>query len=268
VNPNAAFRESLFDALADDEGAAYWENVYSQPIHVYARPEVPNARGELEGMDDDQYAAYVQAKMWEKKHPHVVLERARRERERREKAADEARARDDFVHRKQRAAWERASRDGARKFAADEDEHAGDLGDGDHGHVAAEGSTAALLEYRVAWKQYLLAWDQLKQDLLRERDADAGGDGSREGASRRIPWPVLCSKAVIKPNIEDFMLHVPVEECGAASRLEVFKSERVKWHPDKVQQRFAGRVDDGTMKIVTGVFQVVDALLEGERKRA
>src|SRR5436190_10673322 len=37
-SPDTAFRESLFDALADDEGAAYWESVYGQPIHIYPRP--------------------------------------------------------------------------------------------------------------------------------------------------------------------------------------------------------------------------------------
>jgi hypothetical protein len=34
-----------------------------------------------------------------------------------------------------------------------------------------------------------------------------------------------------------------------------------------VQQRFGGTVDEGTMKVVTGVFQVVDSLVEEERKR-
>lgn len=40
-----AFRDSLFDALADDEGAHYWESVYSQPIHVYPRPSVETPQG-------------------------------------------------------------------------------------------------------------------------------------------------------------------------------------------------------------------------------
>ena len=35
LSPDTAFRESLFDALADDEGAAFWEGVYGQPIHSY-----------------------------------------------------------------------------------------------------------------------------------------------------------------------------------------------------------------------------------------
>lgn len=49
ISPNSAFRESLFDALADDEGAAFWESVYGQPIHTYDIPSVPKGpNGELE----------------------------------------------------------------------------------------------------------------------------------------------------------------------------------------------------------------------------
>ena len=51
-----------------------------------------------------------------------------------------------------------------------------------------------------------------------------------------------------------------------AEKLRLLKAERVRWHPDKVQQRFGGAVDEGTMTVVTGVFQVVDALVEQERK--
>ncbi|KAI2835100.1 hypothetical protein CBS11350_10290 [Aspergillus niger] len=57
-SPTTAFRESLFDALGDDEGAAYWESVYGQPIHTYSVPEVPKGpNGELEMMDEEEYAA-------------------------------------------------------------------------------------------------------------------------------------------------------------------------------------------------------------------
>ena len=44
--------------------------------------------------------------------------------------------------------------------------------------------------------------------------------------------------------------------------MKALKAERVRWHPDKVQQRFGGGVDEGTMRVVTGVFQVVDAVLK------
>jgi hypothetical protein len=67
------------------------------------------------------------------------------------------------------------------------------------------------------------------------------------------------------------MRHAPVtsgDDKSSAGRLQALKVERVRWHPDKVQQRFAGAVDEGTMKVVTGVFQVVDRLVEEERNRA
>ncbi len=61
------------------------------------------------------------------------------------------------------------------------------------------------------------------------------------------------------------MQHAPSDD--RKERLRILKAERVRWHPDKVQQRFGGVVDDGTMKLVTGVFQVVDSMVEEERKR-
>lgn len=270
-NSNAAFRESLFDALADDEGAAYWENVYNQPIHVFARSTVENANGELEEMNDDEYSAYVQTKMWEKKNPHIVLERERKEKQRLEEEEERARQREEYVRKKQRAAWEREQYYGAKKFAgleADDDyEYVFDFDD-------RKGSASKRVdenakeqhEYREAWKKYLSDWDILKAELLNAPNPEPSNNAKSKHPAKRIPWPVLQSKPVIKPNIEDFMRKMPREKNGP-SREQVLKAERVKWHPDKVQQRFAGAVDEGTMKIVTGVFQVVDALLEEERKR-
>lgn len=263
---NAAFRDSLFDALADDEGAAYWESVYSQPIHVYPRPAKESAKGELEQMGDDEYAAYVQSKMWEKKNPEIVREREQKQKQRKEEEEERTRRREDFVRSKQRAAWERAERDGARKFA-------GVDGDAEYEYeFDFEGRTktaskrsssfsgSSQKEYLQAWQEYMAAWDQLKQELLARSDA---ADGTEP--SKRIPWPVLAGQAVTRPNLEAFMQNVPQSE---KSRLQVLKAERVKWHPDKIQQRFGGTVDEGTMKVVTGVFHVVDAALEEERKRA
>lgn len=91
LSADAAFRESLFDALADDEGAAYWEGVYGQPIHTYSRyvpmHESDQDAGDnpvLERMSDDEYAAYVRTKMWEKSREHLMEERDRRRRLREE----------------------------------------------------------------------------------------------------------------------------------------------------------------------------------------
>ncbi|KAK1071423.1 hypothetical protein LTR74_003300 [Friedmanniomyces endolithicus] len=267
---DAAFRASLFDALADDEGALYWESVYAQPIHVYSRPSVPTLQGELERMDDEEYAVYVKTKMWEKKHPEVLLERERSKRVRRKEEEERTRRREEFLRRREQAAWERAERRGARRQARGEEEEAsGDEGKREYA-FAGEGNTYADVlvdkvrrsEYASAWTKYLAAWDRLKLELLDERNAPATDAVS---ASKRIPWPVIASKPVLRANIEDFMRIAPADD--ERTKLQSLKAERVRWHPDKIQQRFAGAVDEGTMKLVTGVFQVVDALFEEERAR-
>ncbi|KAL9131391.1 MAG: hypothetical protein Q9217_000659 [Psora testacea] len=151
MSPDTAFRESLFDALADDEGAAFWEGVYGQPIHTYSpsRPNNDHSKDDaenpgLERMTDDEYVAYVRAKMWEKSHGYV--------------------------------------------------------------------------------------------------------SGKRED--------------VTKEEVERFYMHAPQAVWdGEVDLGNVLKKERVKWHPDKMQQR-AGtdRLDEETVKLVTAVFQVVDRL--------
>ncbi|TKA81289.1 hypothetical protein B0A55_02858 [Friedmanniomyces simplex] len=265
---DAAFRESLFDALADDEGALYWESVYAQPIHVYSRPSVPSPQGELEQMNDEEYAAYVKTKMWEKKHPEILMERERSERRRREEEEERTKRREEFLRRREQAAWDRAERKGARRHARASDQESGDEKPQEYA-FAGEGNSYADVplnkarrsEYASAWTKYLAAWDKLKLELLDERSAPATDPVS---PSKRVPWPVLASKPVIRANIEDFMRHAPADD--ERTKLQSLKAERVRWHPDKVQQRLAGAEDEGTMKLVTGVFQVVDALFEERAK--
>ena len=258
-----AFRASLFDALADDEGAAaYWESVYNQPIHIYPRATTVNEQGELEQMSEAEYVEYVKQKMWERKNPEIVQERKQKERERKLGEEEKTRRRDEFVRRKEQAAWERSQR--PRR-------------DRDMGLVTSEPISLngpQQQEYTSAWADYLAAWDELKHDLLAQRSASEDEIKTTIDPSKRIPWPVLPSQTPIKANIQDFMRHVPSSsllggESGAGkSRLQILKAERVRWHPDKVQQRFGGAVEEGTMKLVTGVFQVVDSLVEEERKRS
>ena len=263
-----AFRASLFDALADDEGAAaYWENVYNEPIHVYPRPAVPNiATGELEEMNDEEYVEYVKRQMWERKHPEVVYERKRRERERKAEEEERTRRREEFVRRQEQAAWERSQR---RRFRADSDGERKEryeyefADEKEWNSNDAPRNLSSRREYLSTWSAYLTAWDQLKLELLEQRENKDDGDAVK--ASKRIPWPVLKSQAPTKPNIVTFMQHAPADE--RKERLRMLKAERVRWHPDKVQQRFGGAVDEGTMKLVTGVFQVVDGMVEEERKR-
>lgn len=224
MTADAAFRESLFDALADDEGAAYWEGVYGQPIHTYSPyyydddgaedPENPR----LERMDDEEYAAYVRGKMWERSHEHIVAERRRREEERgRRKAEEEA-------GRRWRGGVEEALKRGEERRKRK--------------------------RWEGVWEGYLRGWEEGK------------GKG-------RISWPVDGGKMedVGTGEVEKFFSGVG--GAGGVDLGEVLKKERVRWHPDKMQQR-AGEVgiDAGTMKMVTAVFQVIDRLWSEIRVKA
>ncbi|KAK1751696.1 hypothetical protein QBC47DRAFT_74262 [Echria macrotheca] len=214
LSPDTAFRESLFDAMADDEGAAYWESVYGQPIHVHQPP-----KGTLERMTDDEYAAYVRQKMWEKTHAGLVEERARREREKEEQRRrdEEGRRIAEEMERSLRRGEERRRRRG----------------------------------WKVAWEVYLGKWE--------------GWDGRTvEG----IPWPRRTEEeAMDEDGVRAFFVNgLALDELGEKEFAARLKDERVRWHPDKMQQRLGGTVEGGVMKDVTMIFQVIDRLWNDTRK--
>ncbi|KAI1374585.1 hypothetical protein F4677DRAFT_161724 [Hypoxylon crocopeplum] len=228
LGTDAAFRESLFDAMADDEGAAYWENVYGQPIHIYSRdrPNNPdpnsnaNPDGDLEQMNDDEYAAYVRQKMWEKTHQGLLEERARREERRKQR------------HREQEEAA-RLTRDMERSLRRGEERR------------RRKG-------WKERWEEYTRAW--------------AAWDGAPEG----MAWPVRSGRRgdVGADAVKDFLvLGIDAEDVGEAEFLAKLKEERVRWHPDKIQQRLGGKVDREVMRDVTAVFQVVDKLWSDTRAK-
>ncbi|CAF9917286.1 hypothetical protein IMSHALPRED_003525 [Imshaugia aleurites] len=227
MDPDTAFRESLFDALADNEGAAFWEGVYGQPIHIYSpyhpassspNDDTPNDpdNPKLERMDDEEYAAYVRGKMWCKSHEYVLEERRRRTEERKWKKAK------DEEGRKWQAGVEEALRRGEERRKKN--------------------------RWKVAWEGYLAGWEE------------------RTG---KICWPVESGKMEDVRNGEVEKFFTGVGAIGGVDLGDVLKKERVRWHPDKMQQR-AGEVgiDAGTMKVVTAVFQIVDRLWSEIRKRA
>lgn len=235
VNDEEVFRESLFDAMADDEGAAYWEGVYGQPVHVY-----PNTKtgpdGKLERMTDEEYVDYVRTKMWEKTHQHVLEERAARERARknaksqRERLEEEAARQEEEDERIRRRMQESLRKGEERRRAK---------------------------EVQAAWARYVERWDELKQRK------DLGQEGT--DARALIPWPVVSGKwkHAWKDDIDHFFEHSPAWTEDPAAMLKV---ERVRWHPDKMQQRFGQHIDTETMKSVTAVFQVIDRLWEKHGK--
>ena len=223
MSSDAAFRESLFDALADDEGAAYWEGVYGQPIHTYspyyyaAAYDDDAENPKLERMDDEEYTAYVRRKMWERSHEHIVEERKRREEERVRKKVKEEEG------RRWQVGVEEALKRGEERRKRN--------------------------RWRDAWERYLAGWN--------------------EGRKGRMSWPLESGQMddVESGEVEKFFRGVGGS--GSVDLGDVLKRERVRWHPDKMQQR-AGEVgiDGDTMKMVTAVFQVVDRLWNEIRESA
>ncbi|KAL8705989.1 MAG: hypothetical protein Q9201_000933 [Fulgogasparrea decipioides] len=235
LDSETAFRESLFDALADDEGAAFWESVYGQPIHTYSPYILSSAKtnndpeqAELQRMTDDEYATYVRARMWEKSHGFIIEERRRREVERVRRKHREKHERD----------WERSVEEALKR-----------------GEERREKS-----RWKDAWGRYLRGWDVLSQI------------GNREDTEmkERIPWPVetVRYKDVAAEQVEKFFKHAPQprkpgDEVNLGATLKV---ERLRWHPDKFLQRAGGQgLDKETIAKVTTVFQVIDRMWSGMR---
>ena len=194
--------------------------------------------GELERMSDEEYTAYVRAKMWEKSHEHLVEERMRREEERAKR-------------KKREGDWEREVTEAVRR--------------GEERRRVRE-KNKAMERWRGVWEGYLAGW---------ERGKGVGGD--EKGKIMRevrelISWPVESGKFkdVGKDEVEMFLRNVPqTEEKGGVVDLPaVLKAERVRWHPDKMQQRFGNLgIDEGTMKAITAVFQVIDRMWSEARPR-
>lgn len=225
LDPDVAFRESLFDAMADDEGAQFWEGVYGQPIHTY--PDVKKAPdGKLERMTDEEYTAFVRAKMYEKTHQHLIEEKARRDaaKKEREKLAKEA-AKEEKEAQKFRKKVEESLRRGEERKTRK--------------------------AWTEKWDAYVQKWETL-------------GKGGVKVAIASIPWPVESGrwKDVALKEVEKFFLYAPSAGQPTEAQLgKILKAERVRWHPDKIQQKLGGQdVSEDVMQAVTAVFQVIDRM--------
>ena len=244
---DTAFRTSLFDALADDEGAAYWEGVYGQPIHNYSDTKL-GPDGELERMTDEEYTTYVRRKMWEKSWEGVEEERKARARAR----AEEEKAKDQ--------AEQSNATPGRSVFDVDIEESL------KRGEKRKQDKA-----WKREWESYLKKWSDLNAVLEQQAESSLPPETSRPRNSP-WPWPVSSSKTsdIDSEEVETFF-----RRCTAASSKEhpslalmtALKTERIRWHPDKVQQRFGnlGVVDEEVLRGVTAVFQIVDRLWNEER---
>ncbi|KAJ5175874.1 uncharacterized protein N7482_001751 [Penicillium canariense] len=246
LSPSAAFRESLFDALGDDEGAAYWESVYGQPIHNYAVPEVPKGPdGELEQMSDEEYATYVRSRMWERTREGMLeeQERLRAERKKARRREDERGAKE-----RERGAFEQAMDESLRRGA----------------------ERKKRKNWDVAWKAYLASWKEIAKVVPQPGSTTQSAEADEADAQRKplrdlLFWPVESGKRrdVNPDSVQEFLRHAPM-----ADLLATLKAERVRWHPDKIQHRYSALgIEDAVMRSVTEVFQIVDRMWGEERER-
>jgi len=257
--PEQAFRESLFDALGDDEGAAFWEGVYGQPIHTYPNTYQDDETGELERMTDEEYAQSVRRKMWEKSWEGI--EAAKEEKRQREQEKAQQRRRDEE----------------SRRAAQDHKPYDHDIFDS---HIEASLRRGQRRKDRKRWQEiwqdYLRRWDELlslAQNRVQTKEEQAE-DERQLFLCNMIAWPVESgqSKDIARAEVERF-----VRKGTEASESDEFasgvfgsaiKAERVRWHPDKIQQRYGFlEIDENTLKRVTAVFQIFDDIWNDLRAR-
>ncbi|KAH2474435.1 hypothetical protein KXV71_007064, partial [Aspergillus fumigatus] len=248
LSPDTAFRESLFDALGDDEGAAYWEAVYGQPIHKYPIPSVPKGPdGELEQMSEEEYAAYVRSRMWARTREGMLEEQ---ERLRAERARQKRREEESAERQRERMRFERAMEESLQRGR----------------------ERRRLKVWKTVWDEYRRAWEEVNQEVN-------VGEGQRRAFRNLVFWPVESGKRrdVSREAVEEFMRHAPVEVSGLGNGdaadstsvlLSVLKSERIRWHPDKIQHRYGALgIDESVLASVTEVFQIIDHLWNETRAK-
>lgn len=236
LSPETAFRESLFDAMADDEGAAFWESVYGQPIHAYA---VPNngPEGELERMTEEEYAAYVRARMWERSHEGIMAERERQRQEKlkAKKESEKSRQRDHERSQFDQAVEESLRRGEARRRAK---------------------------SWKAAWGKYTASWEELNAAARDEPSSRSPNFHIRNN----IHWPVESGKRrdISRDEIRQFIYNAPgTAESKQSDLMNTLKAERVRWHPDKMLHRYGNlglNQDKSLIQSVTEVFQILDQL--------
>lgn len=235
IDANDAFDESLFDALADHEGAAYWEKIYGQPIHIYERPTKFNVDTQMyEPVSNSEYVKYVQQKMWQHTHAGELEDMRRRKKEHEKRMAEEAeykrlrneRRRQRMKENRLKGEMEEALRRGEarRRRQAREDDFA---------------------RYTQSWE----TWDGTQDD---------------------IPWPTGSGmrEDIRETTVRSFFTDGLGASAGSAEFAAGLKEQRVRWHPDKMQQKMGGKdkVAKGVMADITMVFQVIDTLYNDFRK--
>lgn len=229
MDPDAFFRASLFDAMADDEGAAYWSGVYDVPIQPTPPMKVvDDEKGVLEQMTEEEYASHIREQMWRKTNAAFLEEKERREEKRKREQSEREEER------------ERGRRQREFEMGIEESLRRG---------RERKQRMATEAQRKGRWMAYQTAWDKLSSSI---------------GAEPAIPWPVTSGKAedIEKVEVERFYLDYGAAGSaneGKSALAKVLKTERVRWHPDKMQQKL-GQLDKDVLQRVVEVFQIVDTL--------
>jgi hypothetical protein len=212
--PDEAFRESLFDAMGDDEGAAFWENVYGQPIHNYSNTYQDEETGELEQMNDEEYATFVRRKMWEKSWEGIE---AAREEQRREREEEKKREREeDRRHEKERQH--------RREYKVFDEQIEASLRRGER--------RKEIKRWQELWEKYLRRWTDLRE--LVDRQSAAEHMSKPVSLRNKIAWPVESEKRtdVTKEEVERFIKKCTAYNSADDQELEfakAVKAERLRW---------------------------------------
>lgn len=242
IHPEDAFRESLFDALADAEGAEYWARIYGQPIHIYPRHKFNAETGEYERRSDDEYVRFVQAEMYRKTQAGFREEREQRRR----KAEQESQRTHEDV---KRAREEKARLREKQHQAANEERLQREI---DRSLRRAEERKRKLAKQHQ-FAEYTKLWEEWN------------------GEQATIPWPTETGRRaeISEKSIRSFFVRgMDLKALGGKAFSAKLKDQRVRWHPDKMQQKMGGKdkVEKGVMADITMTFQVIDDLWNDTRK--
>ena len=281
VDPEVAFRESLFDAMADDEGAEFWSQIYGTPVETFDRTF-------LEHMSEEEYASYVRTQMWQRTPEYLLMEKQRMERDR---AAAQSREEEELraARRRKRKADQRQRE--REKIKSDWGKYREDW-DNEVDAVMSKRASKKV-DWEGGWERYLGQWG----DLIVDGANDLSSSSTPQPLQLLLPYPVLSGlrQDITSDAVSEFLQNCPPSLLLDAPRRSsakipdirdsssslfpstsrnlqkmrdveaVLKAERLRWHPDKIQQRFGPKYSEGvdaeSMKVVTEVFRIVDALL-------
>ncbi|KAK5242307.1 hypothetical protein LTR40_012830, partial [Exophiala xenobiotica] len=125
--------------------------------------------------------------------------------------------------------------------------------------------------WHALWQDYLRRWDELQATAQNRPRPEE--DREQVFLRNKIAWPVESGKRkdVHRDEIERFVrkgtASLESDENTGDPLVNALKTERVRWHPDKIQQRYGFmEIDESTLKGVTAVFQIFDDIWAEVRK--